>query len=323
MDKEQDWEKILKFLKFSSVILCLYGVFNWITRSNPYDSFITSVYETKSFSESYLNLSEQGYRFRISSFIAHPIAYGYVASILFLCIFSTLHKLKRKFFSISVLFLLVINIFMTNSRTPLLSCIIGFLIYVLMVYNLKSKLKIFFITLIIGAFSYSTIPFFSEKIDNIVDIFATGGVNADGSSLDMRVVQFGASYMEFSRSSILGNGFYYIEENLGWSNTNEERTSESEFAGFESYVFNLLIEAGLIQIVIVIIFYLVLFRYFYKARIHSKEYAGLGISITSMFLFFIITTGVLGTWIITMTILGILIKLIKINRKKIDYAIRE
>ena len=134
----------------------------------------------------------------------------------------------------------------------------------------------------------------------------------------MRLTQLQASYKEFAKKPIFGNGLYYINENLGWDKNPDNRTSDEEFEGFESYIYHLLIEQGIAGILTNLIFFMWLIRYFLIKRPLLKEFSALGISILLMFLTFIIGTGTVGSWCITMGLLGIIIKYIELKNPVIQ-----
>lgn len=315
--KIEDWEKVLKSLFISSLILSLYGFYNFITKSNPLDKLIADSFN----SESYINVYAlfDG-RFRVNSFVSHPIYYGYLAGILFLVTFySFFFKKEYKkicFFLMPIIFL---NVILSNSRTSLLATFIGLLAFMLIAFNKIETIKVLFICCLLFLIGYN-LPFVKEKIDNTIDLFITGGEKTVGSSVPMRIIQFNASYYEFLKKPVFGNGFLYISETLGASDISENVTSDEEFGGFESYIFHLIIEEGVVGILINIIFFISLLRFFLKKVVISKELAGLGFALTIMFLTFIIGTGALGAWPITMGLIGIIMKLVTLESLQPNYS---
>jgi len=311
-----DWERIMKLLFISSFVLCLYGLLNFITKANPYSILISNAFGEISFFQSYMN---KGDRFRVNSFIYHPITYGYFVSI-FLMLFYAFRKNYRNntFIYTLIMVMLLINLFLTNSRTPLLICVVGLLIYVFFSYNLSSKIK----TLLGGGALIVILYLFSsdfqERTDSIADIFITGGKHTTGSSIEMRETQLIESYVLFLQNPYFGNGFSYIIEDLGYSSNEEKRESKRDFYGFESYAYILLIEQGVIQILMVVLFFIFLYIYFVKNKEYTNSYASLGIAYTTMFLVFSFATGTLGTWTISMTLIGSLIKMIEITKLKVQ-----
>ena len=129
IDKIEDWEKLLKLLVISSIILCLYGFYNFITYTNPYFDIIQKEYGSISFFEKYLM---QNLRFRVNSFASHPIYYGYLVGVFFIILLSGYITKKKSIVVFITLILLWINLFLTNSRTPIAVFFIGIMTFTLL-----------------------------------------------------------------------------------------------------------------------------------------------------------------------------------------------
>ena len=309
--KKSEWQKMVKFFLITSIILCFYGLYNYLTKSNPYDAFITAQFPGDSFFDQYFE--DLNTRFRINSFVFHPIFYGYLLSILFLLSLYCFSFLKRnKNLCLLAITIIFINLILCNSRTPLFAFFIGLIVFITMAFQGIIKIKILMLGIVIGAAVYC-IPVVNEKINNTIDVFETGGNKVEGSSVDMRMIQLLASYNEFLESPFFGNGFYYISENLGVTANPQESTSDSELQGLESHIYSLLIEQGVIGILTNVIFFFTIITYFLNRRSLNKQVAALGLSIILMFLIYIIGTGSMGTWIITMGITGIIIKYLEFS----------
>jgi hypothetical protein len=312
--EEEDWQILMKYFAVCSIILCLYGFYNFVTKNNPYDNLISTSFNSFSSFDFYKNIFDE--RFRINSFVDHPIYYGYLLGILFLLSFHTILDKQNNFriIYLSSIVMTFLNLLMTNSRTPLISFSLGMVFFILMSLQLKLKVQIALLAILFCAGIY-TIPSIRDKINNTIDIFQKGGSQVSGSSLKMREMQLQASFLLFEKKPISGNGLYYIEENLGYSSNEDKSLSSNDLQGFESYFYIIIIEQGIIGIVLNVIFFGSLILYFWKRKIISVEYSGLGLAITIMFLTFSIGTGTLGSWIITMGILGIIIKKLQLMRE--------
>ena len=142
---------------------------------------------------------------------------------------------------------------------------------------------------------------------------------AGSSSIEMREAQLAASIAVFNLSPIHGNGFEYISENLGFTRDKDTRTSDSDFAGFESYAYVLLIEQGLCGIVGNAVFFASLLffqlRLYKKVTPFGKKLIVLNISILLTFLLFIFGTGDIGTFLFMNAIMGMNLKGIMLLRK--------
>ena len=309
--KNEDWKKVVKFFLVSSIILCVYGLYNYITKSNPIDTYISNSFNAYSSFDFYSEVFDE--RFRINSFTDHPIYYGYLLGLIFILLFSELLDQKNKINYLIALAFVFGNLILTNSRTPFLSFFLGVIVYAATAFSTRTKIKFIFLGLLIGVCIYS-VPLIKDKINNTIDIFQTGGSELGGSSLTMRKKQMEASMQIFRRKPILGNGIYFIEENLGYSSDEDKSNSADDLQGFESYIYIILIEQGFLGCVVNVFFFGGLIIFFLKRRQVSRKMAALGITVTTMFLLFSIGTGTLGSWIITMGLLGIIIKNIEIDK---------
>jgi len=134
-----------------------------------------------------------------------------------------------------------------------------------------------------------------------------------GSSLEGRLVQLLGAFHLFSNSPIVGNGYDYIGKGLGFYKQKISKQNR-KMGGYESVVFKLLIERGLIGIVAYLAFYGSVFYYLIKNRKYDITLTALGISLLSIYLFFSIATGELLSVPITLFFTGIIIRQIEIKK---------
>lgn len=310
----RDVKKIYHFLVICFLIFGVYGVFNYFSGVSLYNVLISEIYKTQDFANSYTISGDA--RFRISSFAVHPIYYGLLLSftILFLVFQYYERKLQvyNSFFYSTLVILLFINLLWTNSRTPLLSFLIGVSFFYIFGIKLGSKIRIFFI----GFFVIVSIVFISPKSLNLItesfNTFTSNGSKLEGSSVEMRETQMASTFLIYNKSPFFGNGINYITEDLGFSSNQNIKASEGDLGGFESYIYKLMIEQGLIGIFANIFFFISVFIYLLKMRekvdLLGKKVIYFTLSMTITFILFIIGTGDLGGFVIYMALLGINIK---------------
>ncbi len=296
-------------------VLAIYGIYNIITKDNFYLTLISKTYGVRDIGQVYMSARDG--RFRISSFTWHPIYYGFVLSMGVLMSLLPL-IIKRDKFSTKRVYLwillgIIVNILFVNSRTPLFALVGGLIIFILFGLNINEKLRIVFNGLIILGIISTTVPKFSSFVSDSFDTFSSKGSKLEGSSVEMRNRQLNASLFVFYQNPVFGNGIYYITENMGFSSQIEKITSDSDFAGFESYMYKMLIEQGIIGIVTQTIFIIAILIYLLRNIIgcrnkFRKQFAILNIAMLCCFLLFIFGTGDLGTFKIFFAILGINIK---------------
>ncbi|MET3127334.1 hypothetical protein ABID42_002449 [Arcicella rosea] len=311
----RDVIKTYEILLYIFLIFSIYGVINYITRLNPYMTFICQAFNARDFALDYMTGLDG--RYRISSFSWHPIYYGFLLNLIFLMgllLYSILElKPIRKRVYIGISALVLFNLLMVNSRTPLFAFLGGVAVFFIWGTNLRKKIQFFFIGSIFTIFILSFVPKVGDFIDDSLNTFSSKGSSLEGSSVEMRNVQLASSIFIFNRNPITGNGFYYITENLGFKGRSDERSSDSSFAGFESYLYKLLIEQGIIGIVGHLVFFGSLILYFLSHAIYAKnkvrkQFAVLNIAMVCSFFLFIFGTGDLGTFKFFMPIMGINLK---------------
>ena len=131
-----------------------------------------------------------------------------------------------------------------------------------------------------------------------------------GSSVSMRTAQMAGAVILWEKSPIIGNGYNYIFVDLNW----KKGTYHGKMAGFESIVYSLLIERGIVGIFVYVIFFFVLLLYFYTNR--KVPISVFGISTICFFLFYAIGTGVLDAYVNMMAFIGISIACIESKTKE-------
>src|SRR6185312_12201060 len=131
-------------------------------------------------------------RFRVSSFVSHPIYYGYLSGILCILSFYSFFFIgELRNLSLISMPLTFVNLILSNSRTPLIVFIVGLFFFVFTALKSKLKIKIYLWIIVTSVVLYN-IPLIQERTNNVLDIFQTGGEKTTGSSLSMRSTQLNA-----------------------------------------------------------------------------------------------------------------------------------
>lgn len=218
-------------------VLCIYGIIEFLLNHNIILYWLQSQTDL-SFWVDHTNDIRYGYG-RYNSFFHFPITFGDACVMFFYFLIFFYDKYKEKFISrksyINTLCLLLIGVFLANSRATILALALGFL-----QFNYIRKPKILLIALL--ALLIIALPF-SDYILNVYhSIFDfTGNHDIGGSSMDMRMRQLEVSFFLFLQNPIFGGGLsmiYYLMTDI----------SIPELAGAESQLFYLLIERGLLGI---------------------------------------------------------------------------
>jgi O-antigen ligase len=173
------------------------------------------------------------------------------------------------------------------------------------VFNLNKNVMYGLIAVILLIISYNTVPAVEDKVNKMFDAFVEDS-ETKGSSIEMRMLQLGTVIYKTEGNEWFGLGEGY------WSYIySEDKSSVEGLLGIESVILQYLLERGIIGLVLWAIFYIIIFRYFWKNRKKIKPLTGLGGSILTLYLVFAIGTGELGSVYPTMLLLGYVIKSIE------------
>lgn len=324
-----DFRYIFDRLYLFFVVLCIYGICNFLTRSNEFNELLSAGFGAVDFAN--YNMREDAERFRVASFTPHPIYYGFLLNVILLMdlyIITTFkHSRNQIYKHFFLMFLLLINLILVNSRTPILAFLFGSFIYVIFALKTKYKMRIIVSTSVLILFSFFVSTNARTLLINSINAFSQSDSDSqfkNGSSIEMRERQLEASLLIFAQSPITGHGFNYIQEGLGYSSDKENRESGAELYGFESYSYKLLIEEGVLGIFANLVFVFVTLVWLLKMRSKVNSVGlntiFLAIGLLMSFVAFILGTGDLGTFVFFMTIFGMYIKLIMLSTYNSSYV---
>lgn len=283
------------------ILMSIYGMITYMLKTNPYADFINTAFGGTGLANVYMESGME--RFRISSFAWHAIYYGLLLAINVLMLTFYISFVKEGSRSAWLLWttmlLTLVNLILVNSRTPVLSLGIGLGIFYLFAFTLKGKFKLALMGLLVLTSTYFFLPSSLNIVDQTIKTFTSKGAEVSGSSLEMREIQFAASWLIFQKSPVTGNGFNYINEDLGYNRDEKLNVSDKDFAGFESYIYVLLIEQGLCGIIGTVMYFASIIIFHVKLRkgigFVGKKLIYLNIAITVAYFLFILGTGELGS----------------------------
>lgn len=279
---------------FTLYIVTLYGIFTLITRSNPYIDLIEGG-DNAMLSSDYLF----GDRLRITSTWGHPISYGFVCGMFFYLLLP--YWKENKIMQLEIL--LAFNMLVSGSRTAFAAFILMGGMYVLLRYKVGKSLVVGVWTLVVCALLYFTVPLVQSKIDQLVATI-NGTDQTNGSSTDMRLDQTDAALFIFAQTPVYGHGLDYVQEQL-MPNNQMYWQQGLHFYGFESYSYIILIERGILGVIIELVMWISMIVYALRKRKKFIQESAYIISLLVGFIFFALSTGILGTLEILMIYIGI------------------
>lgn len=290
-----DQNKIEDFYRYMFVIamsISIYGLFTYLFKSNPY---LTNIFGDDLF-HNYIDIEDRGaLGMRVQSTMIHPITWGASCALFFMFYFRQCFKNKLK----NILFILLIpNVLLSGSRAAILMLILFFVF--LFIWGDKKIKKHFFKIAILSVLFFIIIlqiPVF-HKYQGIIEstlFFWDESVARDneitGSSTTMRLLQY-LGVLDIIKDHLLfGIGHGYVNFYL------TTYGQHPILLGFESLVFNKLVEGGVIGLFIWIYLFFILFKKtnLLKAESNKFDLSVLKGYVVSYFVF-VLLTGFIDTF---------------------------
>lgn len=300
------WPKISKVIFYCLIPMTIIGMINLYTKSNFY---IESVSQ-KEPSVDYALLDE---RFRVTSMFVDPFHYGFACVICFLLLFFLyVNKQCSKNTALLGCSMASFGIVFNGSRTSIVVIILSIMIYFLRVMTIKSFIKKYMPYMIAGVLLIMFLPILKGKIIESISIFQMDA-EVQGSSLEMRFTQLELAIEYMANHFWWGHGLDFV--NYHFFSENSDYLVDAGGFGFESEIFHLMINKGIFGMLTYLVFYLSVFRFFYKNKCVNHSDA-IGLAITFSFLFFSVATGESASAPISFLIIGCFIKDVYIQCKK-------
>ena len=313
---EKSLKPILQVSLYCLIALTFFGVLNYITKSADFVNALTegrtSMYGDVALGDAYT----ENVRFRVQSMFQYAFDYGYIcAAILLLHLHGWYQHLESKTEFIIVIACCSFGILTCGCRIVWVCAIFSLICYSMWAFQLSRNVLYGIFAMMLMILSYLTIPAVEEKVNQVTDIFAENS-ETEGSSIELRMSQYGYVLIHAEGHEWLGLGKGYWEHMYA-----KDRESIRGLYGVESVILQTLLERGIIGLFLWAAFYTAIFLYFWRNRKRRKKLTGLGVSILSLYLFFSIGTGELGSVYPTMLLLGFVIKAIEYQKLKKLYKL--
>jgi len=313
---EKSLKPILRISTYCLIVLTFFGVINYITKSSMFVNALTEGRTSMYGGVALGDVFSENERFRTQSMFKYPFDYGYIcAAILLLHLQGWYRHLESKRDFIIALVCCSLGILICGCRTVWVGAALSIACYYMWAFQLNRNVMYGIVAMILMILSYLTIPAVENKVNQVTDIFAENS-ETSGSSMELRMSQYGYVLIHAEGHEWLGLGKGY------WEHTyTKDWESIRGLYGVESVILQNLLEQGIIGLVLWAAFYTVIFIYFCRNRKRRKKLTGLGVSILSLYLFFSIGTGELGSVYPTMLLLGFVIKAIEYQKLKKLYKL--
>ena len=309
---EKSLKPILQVSLYCLIVLTFFGLLNYIGKNAIFVNALTEGETTRYGDVALGDLYTESDRFRVQSMFQYAFDYGYIcAAILLLHLHGWYRHLESKTEFIIAIACCSIGILICECRTVWVSAALAIACYYMWAFQLSRNVMYGIVAMMLMMFSYLTIPAVEEKVNQVTDIFAENS-ETSGSSFQLRMSQYMTVAIHIEGHEWLGRGKGYWEHIY-----TEDQESVRGLYGVESVILQTLLERGIIGLFLWAAFYTAIFLYFWRNRKRRKKLTGLGVSILSLYLFYSIGTGELGSVYPTMLLLGITMKMIESKERRL------
>ena len=289
-----------------AIILIVIGAMCWIMSSN----FIAAAFSSTG--DSYFGSDRVGTErgFRVTGPMFSPNSYG---NALVLCILLINHYVNKLILKIPFLVTSLLCIVFTASRAPMFILAIGLCIYYLFQKKAKlvSTIVIIYFSLVLFGEYLSNNEYIGKYIAGIIDLVLTGGQNTEGSSSELRELQWLTTLNYLAEAPIWGHGYGYTMQLV-----NEDGRffflKDPYIAGAEGYQYITLIDYGFSYMLLVLLFFIILVSFFarYMRNKNFIELGLLGLCLTVCLLVFLLSSRPNQIWQVYFPFIGLCLKII-------------
>ena len=309
---EKSLKPILQVSLYCLIVLTFFGLLNYIDKNAIFVNAVTEGQTARYRDVALGDVYTESDRFRVQSMFNYAFDYGYMcAAILIL----HLHGWHRHLESKKTFFLAIVccffGIITCGCRIVWVGVILSIACYYMWSFKLGRNVTLGIFAMILMIISYNTIPAVEEKVNSVTDAFVEDS-ETEGSSIQLRMSQYMTVAIHIEGHEWLGQGKGYWEHIY-----TEDQESVRGLYGVESVILQTLLERGIIGLFLWAAFYTAIFLYFWRNRKRRKKLTGLGVSILSLYLFYSIGTGELGSVYPTMLLLGITMKTIESKERRL------
>lgn len=293
IEDNKDFQNLLKMLCSILFCVCIYGLYEYITKSNPYADWATETFGRAINPSDYFLTEKRGILIgRIMGTGSHPLTWGLLMSTFFAFIYNHRNQIQKRSYTILLLSLVAINTFLCGSRSALI--MIGVYTIIRLLEKPKKIFKISILTFLILTCTINLLPktegtqTFIKTIESSIFFWnekKSEEAGVGGSSVSMRLDQLIFSFYLIQDSFLTGNGY-------GFSDLAQDDTTGKyeTMMGFESILFTKIVNQGILGLLFFFIFYLSLLRYTCKLiENRNEKYKMIALYIT--YLIGIIFTG--------------------------------
>ena len=251
-------EKTIVYIKWAFLIAItvagIYGIYLMKMEGiNPYINYLSEYFGKKDHSvrfselESRLDFSSAS---KIQATMSHPMTWTLILNFSMILVLTLYLKTGNKLFWILIV-LVGFNILISGVRTGIAALVLGFLYFLIRYRNIKIIILVFLMVVAFGVIVQS-----NESLSNLFASFTdVSGNKSDvsGSSISMRLKQLQGTINEIK-------GFEFAGKGYGWTGYYlSMKGIHPVILAFESLIFMILCNSGIIGLLVWITFFILLF----------------------------------------------------------------
>lgn len=281
-------ERTLKCIYIMGVAVSIYGTLAFVTHFNPYFDYIKETTPTGRVLAADYSSSVRGAR--AVGTMSHAITFGAFQAITFMIgifLMRANRSASKLLWFVVVQIILFVGIVATGSRTPLAFVLLSLLTFTCFART-RDKLLVVQIGVVVCALgSVVGLQYIEKVMDFVLSVFSqTDAASQSGSSLQMRLGQILVAWKFFSQAPIFGGGVSQTRSILSSG-------AYPDFYGAESAIFQWAIDLGTLGLLAFSALFMQTFAI--ARRLRSRFSRALAHGMTTGYLVFIVSTGVLET----------------------------
>ena len=313
---EDSIKPTLKITFYGLIVLTIFGVINYLTKSADFVSSMTAGLDITGMGKDVEDAGQvfaDSERFRVQAMFINPFNYGYICILmLILHIYGYAKGYENKGVLLCVVACSLFGIISCGCRTNIFCSLVGLSVFLLFAFDLGKTLRFFLIFVISAVLLYQLVPPIGDTVDNMLTMFDKQS-NVGGSSMELRTLQYGAVLNHIRNNPLFGCGYHYFVEDMGWGQ-GLEYLKDTRLAGLEGVAMNYILERGFVGFSLYLLFYVTILVSFIRCRRYAMLTTAFGISVVSTYLSFANMTGELLSVYPTLLLLGYVFKVIDYNR---------
>lgn len=285
---------LLIYIKWALIIsIIIAGIYALILTQfggiNIYTSYLADYYDKDDVASIYSKVAQSRLSFstagKIQATMIHPMTWTFVLCMSFVVFFYHFLKTNNKYYLIFIVFI-AFNILISGVRTGIAALGIGYF-YFLFQYRKKKIIIISLSVFVILGIIVQSNEDLSELFGTFTEVSSNSRNNISGSSITMRLSQLQGTFEIIQDSPIVGNGY-------GWNGLYLSKYGDHPILlAFESIVFVVLCNHGILGVIIWNFFFLSLFR-LHRKLLNSKTDIYILDNLVIVYLTYAIGTGEYG-----------------------------